>query len=102
MGLTVGNDADRHADGASGLIYPLQAASFRTHGLNHAAGAADEDLTIEESGRREGGDVAIESVSPFQFQFFDLFDVEAGHGGGLKAGVCAVRAPAIPCKLGAV
>src|SRR5215471_13970692 len=59
------------------LKRPLDATGFRAERLYPAAGASHKHVSIEDCGLREGDDVAVESVSPFQSEFRNLRQSEA-------------------------
>src|SRR5580700_12062434 len=83
-----------------GLIGPFDASASGAERVNDAGRAAHEDVAVQDGGLRVGGDVAIESEGPFEFELAHLADGEPGCARGLEARVVECGTPSVPGKPG--
>ena len=91
---------DRRANRPVGLEGPLDATRSGPQGMDHAAGAPDEHLAVDDGRLRKRRHVAVESERPSQLQSPHLVDAQASRVSGLKTSVCRARAPPVPGHFG--
>src|SRR5262245_11878601 len=81
------------------LKHPSDTSRRGIESLHQSTGAAHEELAIKNGGLREGDDVTIKTIRPFQFEPRHRGE---GHAGCVKGRVTRMRcsrAPSIPLRL---
>src|SRR5262249_3394692 len=81
------------------LKHPSNASGRGVQRLHQAAGASDEEISIEDCRLRKGNDVLGKSVGPLQLETRHISETDAGKIGGLVSRIREGRAPSIPLSL---
>ena len=80
------------------LECPVQAAAFGIDRVNYSAGAASEQHTVLNGGRRERRDIALEPEGPLECEVANLRDAECCAFLRLETCIRRINAPSGPLR----